>query len=330
MTFKYNNVYINNTSVITGPYEARGPLASYFDKSYNDLYFNAKTWEQAEIKLMNDAVDLLLQKENKKINDYDLFIAGDLLNQLIVSNFVASKLSIPFIGLYNACATSCTSIITASNMIEAGQVNNVLLATSSHNMAAEKQYRNPTEYGGPKRKVSTFTTTAGCGLHLSNIKSNIKIEAATLGKVIDMNQKDVFHMGANMASSAIDTLLTHLNDLKRKPTHYDLILTGDLGIYGKKILIDYMKEEGYTDLKNYNDCGTMIYDFNSQKDVLAGGSGSACGPLVLYSYILKQMQEKKISKVLYIATGALMNPSTVNQKLSIPSIAHAVSLEVVK
>ena len=54
MTFKYNNVYINETSTVVGPYEYKGPLSKYFDTHYEDLYFGEKTWEQAEIKLLTE------------------------------------------------------------------------------------------------------------------------------------------------------------------------------------------------------------------------------------------------------------------------------------
>ena len=39
MTNTYKNVYIEDTATIAGAYEAEGPLAKYFDKSYTkDLY----------------------------------------------------------------------------------------------------------------------------------------------------------------------------------------------------------------------------------------------------------------------------------------------------
>ena len=34
MTYKYNNVYVVNTSCIVGHYEGSGPLGKYFDKIY--------------------------------------------------------------------------------------------------------------------------------------------------------------------------------------------------------------------------------------------------------------------------------------------------------
>ena len=52
--------------------------------------------------------------------------------------------------------------------------------------------------------------------------------------------------------------------------------------------------------------------------------------MVTYSYIFDQMKKGKYKKILLIATGALHSPTMVNQKLSIPSVAHAIGLEVIE
>lgn len=327
MTFKYNNVYLNETGTVTGPYEANGPFSKLYDKSYDEFYFGTKTWEQAESKLIDDSVDIVLAKIGKTRFDIDLHISGDLLNQLTASNYSASRLKIPYLGIYNACASSVEGLIIASNMIETGQVDNAIVTVSSHNNGAEKQFRYPVEYGGPKRKTTTFTTTGGTCAYLSRDKSSIKIESSTIGIVEDLGVKDVYSMGAVMAPAAANTIYRHLSDLNRSIDYYDLILTGDLGIYGKDILKEYMKIEYNIELKNYDDSASMIFDIN-EEPVYSGGSGPACLPLVAYSYILDQMKKGKLKKVLLVATGALMSPTTVNQKLTIPSIAHAISLEV--
>ena len=132
-----------------------------------------------------------------------------------------------------------------------------------------------------------------------------------------------------MAPAAADTIYKHLTDTGRSIDYYDLILTGDLGRYGKDILKDYMKTEYNIELNNYDDSACMIYDLDHQP-VYAGGSGPACLPLVTYGYILKKMKEGKYNKVLLVATGALLSPTMVNEHFGIPAIAHAVSLEVEK
>ena len=326
MTFKYNNVYINETSTVVGPYEYKGPLSKYFDTHYEDLYFGEKTWEQAEIKLIIDSVDILLKKLNKTNKEIDIHIGSDLLNQIVATNYASSKIGIPLIGVYSACASSTLEMLLASNMIEASQVKNAIITASSHNNGAEKQFRNPIEYGGPKKEYTTFTTTGCASAYLSNEKSSIRVESSTLGTVTDMGVTDVFNMGAVMSPSAAKVIYDHLNDTGRTIDYYDLILTGDLGEVGKNILKEYLKKEYNIALKNYDDSACMIFDTDKQ-EVYSGGSGPACLPLVTYSYILDRMKKGKLKKVLLVATGALMNTSMCNQHLTIPSIAHAISLE---
>lgn len=330
MTFKYNNVFIDNTSTIAGPYEAKGPLSKYFDKTFTDLYNGEKSWELAEAKILEESIDKVLEKSNKNKEDIDIIISGDLMNQITSSCYSSEKFNIPFLGIYSACATSIEGIILASSLIDSGKVNNVITSVSSHNMSSEKQFRNPTEYGAPKPKTATFTSTGGASILLTNKNTGIKVESSTIGKIINYNQKDPMNMGSVMAPAAADTIYRHLKDTNRDISYYDLVLTGDLGLYGKEILIDFMNKEYGIDIsKNYNDCGVMLYDLEKQKEVLAGGSGPVCSALVNYSLIIDMLKNKKIKKVLLVATGALFSPTMVYQHKDILSIAHLVSLEVI-
>ena len=328
MTMKFNNVFINETGTVTGPYESSGPLGKYFDLCHKDLYFGEKNWEQAEVKLIGEAIDMLAKKSRVDLNDIDAFIGGDLLNQIAPSNYAMSKFNKSFIGIYAACSTATLGLILGGSLIEGGFLNKVITFTSSHNMGAEKQYRYPTEYGGPKPKTTTFTSTGGAAALLSKDKSGIRLESGTIGAVVDSLSKDVFNMGAAMAKAAADTIYKHLKDTGRSIDYYDLVLTGDLGIYGKEILKEYMLSEYDIKLGKYNDTGVMLYDLENQP-VYAGASGPACAPLVTYSYIFNKMKKGKYKRVLLAATGALMSPTMVNHKLTIPSVCHAVSLEVV-
>lgn len=56
----------------------------------------------------------------------------------------------------------------------------------------------------------------------------------------------------------------------------------------------------------------------------AGGSGCGCAGSVFNSYILRRLSEGELKKVLLVATGALMSPTSTLQGESIPSVAHAV------
>ena len=203
MTITYNNTFVNGISLVTGPYEKRGPLSRFFDKTYEDFYFNRPTWEQAESKLIEDSVDILLKKIGKTKFDIDVHVSGDLLNQLASTNYASSNIGIPLLGVYSACATSMEGVIIGANMVDKGIVKNCIASVSSHNEAAEKQFRYPTEYGGPKPKTATFTNTGGASIYLSKEKSDIKVESSTIGRVVDYSITDVYHMGAVMAPQPI-------------------------------------------------------------------------------------------------------------------------------
>ena len=221
-------------------------------------------------------------------------------------------------------------MIIASNFINSKQVKNALCVVSSHNMSCEKQFRNPTEYGAPRPRSATFTATGAASIVLVNEKTDVKVDCATLGRIIDMDENDSNDMGRVMAPAAIDVMKRHFDETGRSPEYYDLILTGDLGRYGKEIVKDYMEVNYKMDLsKNYNDCGVMLYDLEKQPEVLAGGSGPVCSALVNYGYVYNQLKTKKLKRVLLIATGALFSPTLLYQKQNINSIAHAISLEVV-
>ena len=330
MILNFRNVYVDDASTVCGPYEAKGPLHKSFDKHYNDLYCKEKSFEKAEIRLLEDSIKILLRKTKLTPKDIDLVIAGDLLNQIASSCYGSLNLKSPFLGIYTACATSVEGILIGSTFIDSGKVNNALISCSSHNMSSEKQFRNPTEYGSPKPMTATFTATGGASILLSNKPSKVRVVNGLIGTIVDYNQKDAFNMGAAMAGAAADTLYKYLTETNTKVSDYDLILTGDLGKYGKEILKDLMLNEYNIDLsKNYNDCGTMLYDLEQQKEVMAGGSGPVCSALVNYSTILKDLINNKYKKVILIATGALFSPIMLYQKENILSIANLICLEAI-
>lgn len=132
-------------------------------------------------------------------------------------------------------------------------------------------------------------------------------------------------MGAAMAPAAAETLKAHFVETGRQPSYYDLILTGDLGILGKSIMIDLMGDYGYDLRDNYDDCGCLIFDAESQ-DTHAGGSGCGCSAVTLTGYVMSLISQGKLKNVLFMATGALLSPTSTLQGESIPSIAHAVAI----
>ena len=327
-TFKLSNpVSIKETASIVGPKESNGPLAKYFDKCIEDEFYGESSWEKAESKFIKSATEMLIAKSGISNKDIDFCFAGDLLNQCISSCFGLRETNIPFFGIFGACSTFVESLILGAMAIDGNFAKNVLCAVSSHFCSAEKQFRFPLELGNQRPPTSQWTVTGSGACILSKEGTGPYITHVTPGKIIDMGIKDVNNMGSAMAPAAIDTLIAHFQDTSRDPDYYDGIFTGDLGYIGKDILLDIVKTKGYDITNNYNDCGILIFDKNKQ-DTHSGGSGCACCASVFSGYLYKKLKERKLNKILLIATGALTNSTTSQQGESIPGIAHTVSIEM--
>ena len=269
-------------------------------------------------------IDNLLNQSRLVNSEIDLLVGGDLSNQISISSYAASHYSIPFFGVYSACASFVQTLIAGAEYLDNKRKGNVICVTSSHNLNAEKQFRFPIEYGAPKPTTTTFTATGAVSCLLTKEETNIKIESYTIGKVIDMGCTDASHMGAVMAPAAANVIVSHLTELDRDINYYDLILTGDLGCIGSKILVEFLKQAYGIKMKQHMDAGCELY-LKSQEETYAGASGPVALPLYLFNKVLKQ---KKKQKILLVGTGSLHNPFLVNQKLTIPAVAHAISLEV--
>lgn len=321
-SIRFKNVFIKNYYSVAGPLESRGKLKGINEK-LDDYYFKEKTFERAEIKMQQKVIDGILKNNNLSDNEISALIGGDLINQISISSYSARDYNFPFLGVYSACSTFVQSLLMGAMLVDGYKYNNVLAITSSHNLTAERQYRYPVEYGAPKRKTTTFTTTGSVGALLTNKMTNIKLECATIGKVIDKGINDVSNMGAVMAPAASDTLQRHLKEFNRDINYYDLILTGDLGCVGATIFKEYTKKVFKINIKKHMDAGCEI--FLDSEEVYAGGSGPVCLPLVLFHKVLKS---KKYKKILILGTGSLHSVNLINQHNTIPAISHAVSLEV--
>lgn len=327
-TFKLDNpVTIFETASIVGKKEADGPLAKYFDVCLHDEFFGEKTWEKAESKMIKFAIETVIRKSNIAVSDIDYLLAGDLLNQCISSSFGIRDFEIPFLGIFGACSTFVEGMMIGSMLLDGGAGNYALAATSSHFCSAEKQFRFPLELGNQRPPTSQWTVTGSSAAVLSKSGTGPFITHVTPGKIVDRGITDANNMGSAMAPAAVSTILTHLEDTGRKPTYYDAIITGDLGHIGKGIVLDLCKAEGFQLSSVYNDCGVLMFDKEKQ-DTHSGGSGCACCGTVFSGYFFNQLKEKKIKKMLLVATGALMNSTSTQQGESIPGIAHAVSIEL--
>lgn len=321
-----NTPSIEDCACIVGPKEGNGPMKEYFDRSIEDVSFGEDSFEKAESKFISETISLLLNKTNLSTKDIDIILGGDLLNQCIASNYALRKLEVPFIGLYGACSTYVEGLLLNSLLINAGYANKIINVSSSHYCSAERQFRLPLEQGGQKVPTSQWTVT-GSGAALVTEKLNPPyITHVTIGKVIDYGINDVANMGAAMAPAAVDTILTHLYDTGRDASYYDAIITGDLGILGSEILIDLCKKNDVDISQIHNDCGKLMFR-EDDDDVKSGASGCACCATIFSGYYFKLLKEKKINKILLVATGALMSPISTMQGETIPSIAHAISIE---
>ena len=322
-SFKYNNVYIKDYHTIVGPKEKEGLIK--FNDSINDYYYNETSIEDAEIKMQEHVLNKIMINNKLVPEKVNLVCGGDLINQISMTSYNLVNRNLPFLGLYNACATFNEALILISNMIETKQIETGIAITSSHNLNAERQYRYPIEYGFNKKPYSTFTTTGAASCLLTSKRTNLRIESSTIGTVVDYGLKDANNMGAIMAPSAAATLHKHLTELNRPINYYDLIVTGDLGSYGSKLFLSLIKQDYNYMPSAYMDAASTLYD--NEANEIEGGSGPVVVPLVLFNKILKETNYKKI---LLLATGSLHSPLMVNLKKSIPSITHAVSIEVIR
>lgn len=318
---------ISGFASVCGKKESEGPLGKYFDMTFEDTSLGESSWEKAESKLQSEAVSKAISKSGIKNSDVQYIFAGDLLNQCISSTFGLRSLGIPFLGQYGACSTMAQTLIMASIMVESGMANHCVAVTSSHFCSAERQFRFPIEYGGQRTPTAQWTVTGSGAIVVSEDKSDVYVSRFTVGKIVDLGIKDAANMGAAMAPAASDTLVEFFKDTNTKPDDYDLILTGDLGQVGGELLKELMSREGIKlSDNNYNDCGLMIYDQKAQ-DVHAGGSGCGCSASVLCSIILDKMNKKEFNNIIFMATGALMSPTSSQQGESIPGIAHLINLK---
>ena len=309
---------------VVGGKEGAGPLKKGFDEVSADSYFGQDSWEKAETTMLGRCLDHCLQKADGV--KPDCILGGDLLNQCVSSAFAVKERGIPYLGLYGACSTMAEGLALAALLLDGGGLSSALAFTGSHFCAAERQYRFPLEYGGQRTPSSQWTVTGAGAVLLARDGGALNITHVTTGRVVDAGVTDANNMGAAMAPAAADTLQRHFLDTGRKPQDYDQIITGDLGKVGSDILLELM-EEGSFPIKEslHTDCGLCVFD--PEDDVHAGASGCGCSASVLSAMILPKLQNGEWQRVLFMATGALLSPTTSQQGETIPGVAHAVVLE---
>ena len=313
---------------VVGQKEGDGPFGDVFDQIESDPKVGGDTWEDAEGRLQERAAELAIQKAGCGKKAIRYIVAGDLLGQLMASSFGLAGFDKPLFGVYGACSTMGESIGIGSMLVEGGFADYVLAMTSSHFASAEKQFRFPLGYANQRPKASTWTVTGSGAVVIckgDQKQGMAKITGITTGKIVDYGVKDTMNMGACMAPAAASVVAAHFKDFGTDPSEYDQIITGDLGMVGKDILIDILRSEGYDIADRYIDCGIEIYGRDAQAQ--AGGSGCGCSAVMLAGYVLKQLEIGEWKRVLFVPTGALLSVVSFNEGNSIPGIAHAVRLE---
>ncbi|MBQ7579511.1 MAG: stage V sporulation protein AD [Clostridia bacterium] len=318
-------VSIIASGAYVGSKEGCGPFSDYFNNVAIDDTLGEKSFEKAERKFFEMSLKETLFSARLKISDLDYIVGGDILNQLVSVNYTARDYSLALVGLYGACSTMSESLAVASIMVSSGVGDIVACLTGSHFSAAERQYRNPLEFGNQRQTYSQWTATgAGCSVIAKN-GDGPKITRVCFGKVTDFGISDIANMGAAMAPAAFETLKSFFIDTKTTPDDYDLIATGDLGKLGADILRDLLKKEKITLGSNYMDCGHSL--FREEQKTFQGGSGAGCSAVVFNTYIMEKLKNKEFKKVLLVATGALMSTTLNQQGETIPCIAHLVQIE---
>ncbi len=316
---------VKSSASICGKKEYEGPLGKEFDKIFEDTTLEESTWEKAESRLQAEAVNTALEKVNLETSDINYIFAGDLLNQCMSSAFGLRELDIPFLGQFGACSTMAQTLFLAALTIEAEIADYSAAVTSSHYCSSERQFRFPLQYGGQRTPTAQWTVTGAGAAILGKCGSGPKIKQVTIGKITDLGIKDINNMGAAMAPAAAKTMQSFFEDTKTSPNDYDMIFSGDLGEVGSNLLKELLVKENIKLEDNYNDCGLMIYSKDLQ-DVHAGGSGCGCSASVLCSLILNKIKNGEWNNVLFMATGALMSPTSSQQGETIPGVAHLINI----
>lgn len=320
-----NEVRIFSFAAVGGRAEKEGPLGAAFDYTDESERFSQKTWESAEGQMQKIALSIALGKRNMSEKDIDIILAGDLMNQCTASCYGLLSFDVPFVGLFGACSTAAESLALSAVVCDQSGAE-CASVTSSHFCSAERQFRFPLEYGGQRTPTSQRTATAAGAFIVGRKKEGVRISCAMFGRSIDSKIKDINNMGAAMAPAAVDTLLRFFAQSGKKPGDFDLIATGDLGAEGYSITKLLMKKSGVDIDEVYDDCGLRLYD-RERQDMHAGGSGCGCSASVACTLILPDILSGKLGKVLFIGTGALMSPTSLQQGSPIASIAHLVCLE---
>ncbi len=322
--------YFLASGAVGGYEERRGPLGSYFDFCDDTNSFGEKTFEESEASLGAISLNIALKKASLEPSTLNIILSGDLENQCVASSSGLFSFGVPYIGLYSACSTCTEALILLSLFLSTTNLSYGATVTTSHNSAAERQFRTPLEYGAQRPPTAQWTATASGAFIMSKNKfssSNAYVDNFLIGKIVDGLSSDGGNMGGAMARAAFDSIYTYFSLSGKNPYEFDAIITGDLGFIGSDILCNLLIKEGMS-IAAYRhlDCGKLLYS-KDKKNLNAGASGCGCSASVLASYFLPKLNRGEYKNILFLSTGALMNPQSVMRGNNILGIAPIINIK---
>ena len=324
ISFENNPPSFLSFASVGGYEERRGPLGEKFDFCDDTDRFGMPTWELAEGEMGRLSLNIAMNKISYEPGMIDALLAGDLENQCVASSGGLYSFGIPYIGLYSACSTCTEALLLLSSLISKTDISVGATVTTSHNSAAERQFRTPIEYGAQRTPTAQWTATAS-GAFILGSGGKVKIKNGIIGKIIDGLSKDASNMGAAMARAAFDTFYTYFSLSDIPPRDFDCVVTGDLGSVGSAIFEELIEREMPTSHIKHVDCGNLIYD-KKNADIHSGASGCGCSASVLAAHFLPMLEAGKMKNILFMSTGALMSPSSVMQGQNILGVAPAIHI----
>lgn len=324
ISFEDNPPSFLSWASVGGYEERRGPLGKKFDFCDDTDRFGMPTWELAEGEMGRISLNIAMNKISYEPGMIDALLAGDLENQCVASSGGLYSFGIPYIGLYSACSTCTEALLLLSSLISKTEISVGATVTTSHNSAAERQFRTPIEYGGQRTPTAQWTATAS-GAFILGSGGRVKIKNGIIGKIIDGLSKDASNMGAAMARAAFDTFYTYFTLSEKPPRDFDCVVTGDLGSVGSAIFEELIEKEMPSSHIKHVDCGNLIYD-KKNADIHSGASGCGCSASVLASHFLPLLESGSMKNILFMSTGALMSPSSVMQGQNILGVAPAIHI----
>ena len=195
---RLDNASIAAAASVVGKEESKGPMGDSFDVHDVTDTFGADTWEKAESAMQKKAFETLMKKTGTAPKDYGAMYAGDLQNQCVGSSYGLLGFDVPYFGLYGACSTCAEGLMLSAMSVSAGYFERCVAVTSSHYLAAERQYRSPTEYGAQRSPTAQWTVTGAAAFAVER-GGNIAISEAMPGIVVEKGINDASNMGAAMA-----------------------------------------------------------------------------------------------------------------------------------